>query len=89
VTGGACPVVPLVTRIRRHGGELTVTGPVGSLRLSEVASDLFLAMDGERDTAEIARVVAGEYGVDPELVAEDLRTLLADLLAAGAVRMED
>jgi hypothetical protein len=87
--GGGRPVVPLETRIRRHGSQLTVTGMVGSLRLSEVAGDLFLAMDGERDVAEVARVVAEQYGVDPGMVAEDLRVLLADLIAADAVRLED
>lgn len=82
---GRTPVVPLETRIRRTGGQLTVTGLVGSRRLSEVATDMFLAIDGERDVDGIAAAVAGQYGVEPAVVAGDLRELLDDLVAADAI----
>ena len=83
---GPVPVVPLETRIRRHGDRLTVTGLVGARKLSEVATDMFLAIDGERDVEAIAAAVAGQYGVAPEVVADDLRELLDQLVADDSVR---
>lgn len=86
---GRIPVVPLETRIRRHGDRLTVTGLVGARKLSEVATDMFLAIDGERDEAALAAAVAAQYGVEPAVVADDLRELLADLAAADVIRYAD
>ena len=86
---GRVPVVPLETRIRRSGDRLTVTGLVGARVLSEVATDMFLAIDGERDVDAVAAAVAARYGVEPAVVADDLRELLDDLLDADVIRYAD
>jgi len=55
----------------------------------EVGSFVVSALDGRRDVAAIAREVSAEFEVDEARAREDVAVFLADLRAAGLVRVED
>lgn len=82
-----CPVVPLSTRVRRRGDVLTVTGSAAALELSATAALIFLALDGTRSVTEVAARIAAQFDVPTEVVLDDAGPVLADLLAAGAIRL--
>jgi hypothetical protein len=62
-------------------------GQVGSIyTLDEVGARIWGLIDGARTAGEIRDELTEEYEVDAETAGSDLLELLADLVAAGAVR---
>lgn len=54
--------------------------------LNHTASQVLSLADGHTGLIEMTRALATSYGVAPEDIADDVRSALAALAAAGAVR---
>jgi hypothetical protein len=62
---------------------LPVKGEV--MVLNETGREVWDLSDGTRSVEEIAQDLVQRYGVDAETARRDVRTLLEELLAEGAV----
>ena len=59
-------------------GRSVLLFPEGIVELNETAQEILARCDG-RALSDIARALAGEYEVDVETLAVDVREILADL----------
>jgi hypothetical protein len=75
----AVPRRALGIRIRRVNGDFLIGAEDKALLLTDVARLVFASLDGRRSIADVASVVAGEYGVDEEEALNDVREFLDDL----------
>ena len=78
--------------IRKVGDEailVPIRNQVGDLdsvfTLNEVALRVWKLLDGQRDAAGIAEIIAGEFEVEPAVATADIDELLAALEAAHLV----
>ncbi len=66
-------------------GEALMLVPEGIVRLSESAAAVLELVDGERDTAAIARLLAERFEASAGVVARDVDELLAAFVRRGYV----
>jgi len=59
-------------------GNRVLLFPEGVLELNETAQEILARCDG-RTVSEIIQLLAEEYEVDPQMLATDVREVLADL----------
>ena len=59
-------------------GNSVLLFPEGVLELNETAQEILARCDG-RTVSEIIQALAEEYEVDPQMLATDVREILADL----------
>ena len=59
-------------------GSSVLLFPEGVLELNETAQEILTRCDG-RTVSEIIQVLAEEYDADPQMLATDVREILADL----------
>jgi pyrroloquinoline quinone biosynthesis protein D len=74
-------------RFRKFRGKLLISNGEEALELDEVASFIFGQIDGERSVADIARILAGEYGISFEEAAADIADLLHQLADENVVTL--
>lgn len=75
----------LGVRIRRVKGDFLIGDEDSALLLSGPAQLIYSSLDGRRSIADIARMIAEEYGVDEEEALADAREFLDDLAGKGLV----
>jgi Coenzyme PQQ synthesis protein D (PqqD) len=81
-------VVPrLDVIVRRVDGVLHVGRGEQAYELSESAATLWRAIDGHRTIADLAAILAEEYGIDAQTAAVDVHELLADLADSGILAL--
>lgn len=70
-----------------HGGITVILNEQSgeTIELTEVASDLWLKINGLRTSEEIAIELAADYDVESKLVLNDLATLLDELVSLGVI----
>ena len=70
----------LIVPIRRGVGDLS-----SIYSLNPVASSIWTALSQPRSTNEIVQLIEAEFAVQPEVVAADVDSFLAEMTAAGLV----
>jgi hypothetical protein len=55
--------------------------------LNSTARDILKVTDGKNDIEQVAKIIAGEYGIDPDLARQDVTGLYQDLAKQGIVEM--
>jgi len=80
VAGAAPPTLARGVRLQTDPktGNSVLLFPEGVLELNETAQDILTLCDG-RTVSEIIQALAEEYDVDLEMLAADVREILADL----------
>ncbi len=69
-------------------GLLVVPRQAWQIVLNGVGARAFELLDGRRSLGQIAELLADEYDVAPEQALADVRELLADLAAKGAIEKQ-
>lgn len=79
------------TRYRVVGGQaVVVVQDAGeALVLNEVGSRVLELVDGERPVGEIVATLHGEYEVSQAELARDVAEILAELVAAGVLDIDE
>ncbi|MFG2378325.1 PqqD family protein [Streptomyces sp. NPDC048504] len=72
-------------RIRRMKDDFLIGDEDRALLLEGIAAFIFASLDGRRNTLEVARLVAEEYGADEEQVLADVVEFLGELVDKGIV----
>jgi hypothetical protein len=72
-------------RIRRIEGTLVVGVEDRALELSDSAELIFTSLDGRRTVADVAGLLAAEYGIEAEEALVDVAEFLTDLRAMDIV----
>ncbi len=80
IAGSAQPTLARGVRLQTDPktGNSVLLFPEGVLELNETAQDILTLCDG-RTVSEIIQALAEEYDVDLEMLAADVREILADL----------
>jgi Ethanolamine utilization protein EutJ (predicted chaperonin) len=79
-----------VELLELDGGFTLFDGTTGlTIFLNRTASQVLSLADGHTDVAAMTSLLAQTYGVTPEEIADDVRSALDALAAAGAVRQAD
>lgn len=85
LTGDSVPWRRPEVRSRRLRGKTIIAHAEQALELSETALFIYKAMDGSRCVDQIVDLLAAEYDVTRDEVAEDVRELLSQLTAGGFI----
>ena len=72
-------------RIRRVRGDFLLGDADRTMLLSGPAQFLFSSLDARRSVADVARLLAAEYGIDEEEALADTTDFLEDLVSRGIV----
>ena len=80
IAGSAQPTLARGVRLQTDSktGNRVLLFPEGVLELNETAQEILTRCDG-RTVSEIIQALAEEYNVDLEMLAADVREILADL----------
>jgi pyrroloquinoline quinone biosynthesis protein D len=80
IDGSAQPKLARGVRLQTDSttGNSVLLFPEGVLELNETAQEILTRCDG-RTVSEIIQMLAGEYDVDPQMLATDVRETLSDL----------
>ena len=80
ITAAARPTLARGVRLQTDSqtGNSVLLFPEGVLELNETAQEILARCDG-RTVSEIIQALAEEYEVDPQMLATDVREILADL----------
>lgn len=84
------PPEPAVTEVEVDG-RISVYSPSTQnlVSLNATASDVWRLCDGDHDMPTIIRLLALSYRVQPDLIADDVRRTVDDLVAAGLLAAPD
>ena len=69
-------------------GRMVVLAPERMFVPDEHALAVLRLVDGTRDEDRIIALLAAQFDAPPEVIAADVRALLEDLVARGALRRE-
>ncbi|MFG2531016.1 PqqD family protein [Streptomyces sp. NPDC048516] len=72
-------------RIRLVKGDFMLGVEDEALHLTGPARLIYAALDGRRGVADVARLVADEYGIDEQEALADVRDFLDDLTDRGII----
>jgi pyrroloquinoline quinone biosynthesis protein D len=80
INGSAQPMLARGVRLQTDSktGNSVLLFPEGVLELNETAQEILTHCDG-RTVSEIIHALAKEYEVDPQMLATDVREILAEL----------
>jgi len=80
IDASAQPILARGVRLQTDSqtGNSVLLFPEGVLELNETAQEILARCDG-RTVSEIIQALAEEYEVDPQMLATDVREILADL----------
>jgi pyrroloquinoline quinone biosynthesis protein D len=67
-------------------GRWIVMAPERMFVPDETALAVLRLVDGTRDEAAITAALAAQYDAPPDVIGEDVRALIADLVGRGALR---
>ncbi|WP_406731358.1 PqqD family protein [Streptomyces sp. NBC_01794] len=84
-SGQTAPQRTLGVRIRRVKGDVLIGEEDKALLLSGPAELIYSSLDGRRTTADIARIIAAEFGVDEKEALADVGEFLDDLAGNGLI----
>ncbi|ANP49531.1 hypothetical protein J2Z21_006018 [Streptomyces griseochromogenes] len=86
LSGDQVPSCRPDVRVRNVRGTFLVAVANNAFELSESAGFIWKHIDGRRSIADIARLLAGEYGIDEEAALLDTKEMFEFLAANGSVR---
>ncbi|MEU7601874.1 PqqD family protein [Streptomyces sp. NPDC040724] len=72
-------------RIRRIKDDFLIGDEDRAMLMEDIAAFIFVSVDGRRSTAQVARLVSREYGVDEETALTDVTEFLGDLTDQGII----